>query len=225
MKIKRIILFIFLLIYFINVDAVCDNNRFNELKSIAEKVEFKYDYNIDNKSNINFTITAMNLNQEVKPLIIKNYYTDDYREFKYNSSKQSSLTGFKEGENVKITFKAYTADDCASKTVLTKIIKLPYYNNFYNSDSCKNNRRFKYCQSELSSYSISESLFNKELNNYLNNKDNNSNNDNSNNEDNKNKNSFHIDEYIGLIIIVFVILLLIILIIIKIKQVKKRNNL
>lgn len=223
MKFRKIIIIVILLFCFIKVEASCDNNRFNELKSIAERVEFKYDYNTDNKSNPSFTITAMNLNQEVKPLIIKNYYTDDYREFKYTSTKQSSLTGFKAGESVKITFKAYTADDCAAETVLTKIIKLPYYNSFYNTDICKNNRSFKYCQSELSSYSISESLFNKELNNYLNNKDNNSNNDNSNNEDNKN--SFHIDEYIGLIIIIFIILLLIVLIIIKIKQVKKRNSL
>ncbi|MBQ6816817.1 MAG: hypothetical protein IJO27_00125, partial [Bacilli bacterium] len=149
MNYKKILFIIICISTFINVDAVCDSQRLNELKNKASKIEFIYDYTKNSNSEINFKITAVNLDEEIKTLIIKDYYMDDYREFKYNKNKQSSLSGFKSGERVKVTFKAYTTDECSGKTVYSKTVSLPYYNNYYNSSQCKQYPKFKYCENEL----------------------------------------------------------------------------
>ena len=227
MKYRMILLIASLSLFsFINVKAICSSTDLNELKKIAEKIEFTYDYTFEKKGNnevVDFKITAVNLNEQIKALIIKDYYMDDYREFKYNSSKQNSLNGFSGGEQVKVTFKAYTANECAGKTVFAKTITLPYYNQFYNSEECKQNPNFKYCESQLLNYSVTKTQFDNELVKFLNQIDNN---DNNTNDDNKNNNSkIQLDSIIGLGIIVIIVLVLISLIFIKIKQIRKKRSL
>lgn len=221
MKYRKLI-FLFIILFFIHLDVfACDANRLSELRAIAEKVDFTYEYQKIN-NDVKFTITAFNLNKEIKPLIIKDYYLDDYQEFKYNTNKQSSLSGFEPGTRVKVTFNAYTTDSCGGSTVYTKTISLPYYNQFYNSSECQQYPNFKYCQSELLTSSISSSQFASELKQFLKQEedkpitDNNSANE---------KNNNLLDEYKGLILIIFIAIILIILIIMKIKQVKKSNRL
>ena len=147
---KKIVLII-LLLFTINVYAGnCDSNEFKRLKALAEKIEFTYDYDIKKDENTgyeyaDFSVTAVNLNKDLKVMIIYDYYKDQYSEFLYNKDLKSTLNGFVSGENVKITFKAYTSNDCSNKTILTKNIKLPYYNYFYEEDFCKDNKSFKYC--------------------------------------------------------------------------------
>lgn len=199
------------------------------MKEEAKKIEFSYDYTKTEMSNssegsftvIDFKITAYNLNENIKPLIIYNYYQDDYREFKYNSSKISSLSGFSDGEKVQVTFKAYTTDECSGKTVYTKMITLPYYNTFYNSDECKENPNFKYCQDELLTSSLTYSQFLNELNEYLKPAIDEPVIDNS----NDNANKINVNEIIGLIILLILIVLALIMIILKIRKVRVKNKL
>ena len=172
---------------------------------------------------VDFKITAFNLNDRIKPLIIQNYYMDDYREFKYNLSKQSSLSGFSSGENVKITFKAYTNDECAGQTVFTKTISLPYYNMFYHSNDCLEHPDFKYCQSELLTSSVSNRQFYNELQKFLN--TNNKNDDEIIDNNNNNNTRFNVNEIIGFVIMIVMILVLIMLIVLKIKKERKKRSL
>lgn len=149
----------------INVYAKCETSELERLKVLAEKVEFTYDYKIGN--DINFSITATNLNSELKVLIIEDYYMDDYQEFKYNKNKTYTLNNFKNNEKVLVTIKGYVKNECSGETVLTKYVNLPYYNNFASSQECKLYPDFKYCATLLEN-SINKETFDSELEKYLN---------------------------------------------------------
>ena len=166
---------IFTLIININVFAEnkCTNSEMERLKKLAEKIEFKYDYEIKEEKNndddfykyAEFSIKATNLSNELKTLVVYNYYTGNYLEF--NESNKGVLKGFTEGEKVNIVIKAYTNNDCVEKTVLTKTINLPYYNELSDSEICQENPNFKYC-SILLEQKVSNDTFINELENTFN---------------------------------------------------------
>ena len=155
MKIKKYLVFLILLLFSANVYAAgekCEDAELKRLKSIAEKVEFRYEYEEINDedefgsySYANFKIVASNLNPELKVLIINNYYAGDYREFKYNDSKTFTLDGFSSGDKVSVTIKGYVGNACSGKTLSVKKVSLPYYNSFYKMNECKEDPEFKYC--------------------------------------------------------------------------------
>ncbi len=167
MKKIKYLLFIILILLTINVKAVdsCDSKELVRLKELAKKIEFDYEYKVDGE-DVEFTINATNLSKELKVLIIRNYYSGDYREFK--GEETGSLGGFMSGEKVVITIKGYVPNDCSGVTVLTKTIKLPYYNWFYDEDRCYGNEGFKYCKLLIDS-NITEEEFEKQLNKYIDN--------------------------------------------------------
>ena len=82
MRYLSLILLIFILDF--NVEAACSSSRLNELREEAKKIEFSYDYTKKQYSNtdegtyivVDFKITAYNLNENIKPLIIYNYYNN-----------------------------------------------------------------------------------------------------------------------------------------------------
>lgn len=171
---KKIVLII-LLLFTINVYAgSCDSNEFKRLKALAEKIEFTYDYDIEKTEyeegllyDIDNRITASNLNSELKVLIYEDYYKDIYKEFKYNSTGKSTLSGFNQGEKVVVTIEGYVNNECSGKTILTKTINIPYYNTFYDGDECKENKDFIYCKNEMTDNLVTRSAFNSKLNEYL----------------------------------------------------------
>ena len=142
--------------YSLNVHASCNTSEFTRLKEKAKEIQFAYSLNYDNNS---FDITATNLDKEIKVLIIRDYYLEDYREFSYNTSQEYTLSNFTPGERVTITFKGYVANECAGETVYTKTLTLPYYNSFYDSSECENYREFIYCKERLVENNISSSEF------------------------------------------------------------------
>ena len=166
---KRIFLICMMLFTF-NVYAKCDSNELNRLKELAKKVEFTYQYTGD-KNNQYFDITASNLHEDLKVLIIKDYYMDDYQEFKYNSKKTFKLSKFENDSKVKITIKAFVPNECSGETVYTKTIDLPFYNSYQNSNECLQYPDFKYCQEFLDN-SISKTTFDSALHDYIEDKEN-----------------------------------------------------
>lgn len=150
-------------------DSDCDKEENARLKELAQKVEFDYDYKLADDKAI-FSINAVNLNEELKVLIIKDYLNDDYKEFKDNSTHKATMSGFESGEKVTITIKGYVPNWCSGKTMLTKTIRLPYYNYFYDEEKCKGNEDFKYCKQLIDS-NISQSEFDKQFEAYLKNKE------------------------------------------------------
>ena len=164
MKTLKYILLVVLLILSFNVKAAeCDTKELNRLKELAKKIEFDYDYKlVDGVAE--FSINAVNLNSELKALIIKDYYNNDYREFK--GSSEATLYGFKSGERVIVTIKGFVPNGCSGVTVLTKTVKVPYYNLYYDEEKCKGNEDFKYCKLLLSN-NITEKEYNRQFEAYL----------------------------------------------------------
>ena len=164
-KIKYII-FVVLVLLSINVvaDDRCETSELTRLKELAKKVEFDYDYKLVNDAAV-FSINAVNLNKELKVMIIEDYYLNKYKEFKDNSTHMAKLENFKPGEKVTVTINAFVPNRCSGKTLLTKTIKLPYYNYYYNEEICSGNEDFKYCKL-LVDNSITESEFYNQLNQF-----------------------------------------------------------
>ena len=163
MKKIKYLLPIILLLLTLNVkaDEKCQTSEYSRLKELAQKIEFDYDYIlVDGVAN--FSIKAVNLNSDLKVIIIEDYYRDKYKEFKDNSTHIATLNGFKSGERVAVTIKAFVPNWCSGTTLLTKTVKLPYYNYFYDENECKGNEDFKYCKVLLDS-NITQDTFNKEF--------------------------------------------------------------
>ena len=167
MKKVGYLLFVLLLFLTINVNAAsdCDSKELVRLKELAKKVEFDYTYKLENNKAL-FSINAVNLNQELKVLIIENYYEGKYKEFKDNTTHTATLNNFEGGSKVNITIKAFVPNWCSGETLLTKIVKIPYYNDSYSEEKCKDHEDFKYCKL-LVDKKLSQEEFNKEFETYL----------------------------------------------------------
>ena len=71
----------------------------------------------------------------------------------------ASLDGFNEGEKVTVTINGYVNNACAGDTVLTKIINIPYYNYFSESEECGEHPDFKYCEKILPRFVDNKTIF------------------------------------------------------------------
>jgi hypothetical protein len=173
MKKIKYLLLIILVLFVVNVKAEdkCAKEELTRLKELAKKVEFDYDYGLVNDI-ANFSISVYNLNEELDVLIIEDYYMDKYQRFLDLGEHVGTLDGFKSGEKVTVTIKAFVDNKCAGETLLTKTIKLPYYNYFYDDNICVGHVDFKYCKILLDS-NITQTIFDEQYITYLENKENN----------------------------------------------------
>ena len=172
MKKLKYLLLIMVVLLSVNVQATgpeCEKEEQTRLKELAKKVEFDYDYKLVNDKAV-FSITAMNLNDDLKVLIIDDYLSFNYKQFKDDGTHKGTLSDFSSGERVVVTIKGYVANWCSGKTVLTKTVKLPYYNYYYDAEKCKGNEDFKYCKQLIES-NITEESFDNEFALYLKNKE------------------------------------------------------
>ena len=168
MKNIKYLLLIFILFISFNVNAInnCDSKEYTRLKELAKKVEFDYDYKVVD-GYADFSIHAVNLNRDLLVLIINDYFSGDYREFKGDS--EGTLSGFNSGERVVVTIKGFVPNACSGVTVYTKTVKLPYYNRFYDEELCNGNEDFKYCKVLLDN-NITQNDFTTQFDLYLKNK-------------------------------------------------------
>ena len=168
MKKVRYLLLSLLLIVTFNVKAAesdCKKEENDRLKALANKIEFDYDYKLVDEKAV-FSINAVNLNEDLKVLIINDYYNDDYKEFKDDGTHKATLSGFEPGKKITITIKGYVPNWCSGKTIMTKTIKLPYYNYYYDEEKCAGNEDFKYCK-QLIDVNLTKSEFDKQFELYL----------------------------------------------------------
>ena len=174
---KRIILVLLLLIS-INVSAdSCDRVELNRLKKEASKITYSYEFREQkNDDGIviggTFDIILDNISEEVKPMIIYSWIGMSFDEFKRDENGTAKSSDFKPegyapGESVKITVKAYVDNDCIAKDLTIKTIKLPYFNEFINSEECKTYPGFRLCKNRFSSTRITERQFKAELDKYI----------------------------------------------------------
>ena len=162
------ILCLILLLFTINVKAVekdqCEKTELKRLKEAASHLVYTYEYN-DEKNT--FDIIVDNITSEIRPLVIYSWDLLEFDEFKPNSSGTGKLSGFKPGQKVKITTKAYVNNACSAKDVAIKTMALPYRNPFYNSSECAKNPEFKLCINKLTNVNITEKTFKEEYAKYL----------------------------------------------------------
>lgn len=197
-KINFMLILLFMFPFF--VKAECNYQRKSDLSKIASNVQISYTYSVKQGEEPIFFVTVSNLTNDI-------YALDNYENtlsfsgegtFQYNS-----------GSTIKYTF--FSNDpNCMGEKVMTKYLKLPYFNPNYNTKECNENPGFKYCK--LWDYNVvSSDVFDSELKKYINEKNNTNNSSSS--EEKFNINSYII--YICIIIVSFLILIMI---------VRKRNK-
>lgn len=176
---KRIIgsIFIIVMIFMVHINVLADNkctsDEMQRLKKLASNVEVRYEYKIDDVKVGNvmykepaFSIIASNLNKDLLVMIIEDEYADKYREFKSNTGSYT-LDGFKSGDKVQITIKAFVPNACSGQVLSKTTINLPYYNLFASNELCQKYPEFKYCVEWLDK-PIERNVFNREINEYIN---------------------------------------------------------
>ena len=172
------ILYVFVMLMLllnINVKAAdtCTKEELARLKELASKVEINYDYEFKEvKQNGEilgypvFSLTATNLNSDLKVMIIENYLEQKYKEFKDGDKTSATIKNFKEGDKVNITIKAFVPNKCSGKTVGSKTIKFPYYNKYSEESTCVPYLDFKYCATFTENI-ITRDIFERELEKYI----------------------------------------------------------
>lgn len=115
------------------VSADCTDTEIVRLSNIAKNVTYSYQY--DEKTD-RFSITFTNLTNEIKLVsaMTKKEYTSD---------KEITINNFYSGS---YKFNIYAKNNkCTSDILTTRYIKMPYINDFYNSELCKGIEDYSYC--------------------------------------------------------------------------------
>lgn len=170
------VLFIIVFILMVHINVLADNKCSSEetkrLKALADLVELKYDYKINDVKVGNttykeesFSITASNLHKDLLVMIIENDAANKYKEFKNNNGSYT-MNGFKAGQRVEVTIKAFVANACSGDVLAKKTIKLPYYNIFISDERCQKYPEFKYC-SEWLDTPVERNVFNTKITEYI----------------------------------------------------------
>ena len=126
-------------------EGECSSSDAKRLKELAEKVELKYTYEVVQKDSIDgskfkamdFTIHVNNLTSELEPVIItgdKKSYV--YEEFERVDDTTAKLSNVGEGKEILVSIQVAKDNVCAGKKLITKTIKLPYYNYYYDHKIC-----------------------------------------------------------------------------------------
>ncbi len=122
----------------------CNYQRQAELSRIASNVKINYNYTVSDTSNLQFVINITNLTDDIYLL------QDGLNIISGTGEKQISVDY---GNSVK--YDIYSNDSsCKGEYLLTKYITIPTVNSFADTNLCKTNPNFKYCQ-RWGSYSIS----------------------------------------------------------------------
>lgn len=222
MKKNKILLIVCLFFVYSNVlaDDSCTTAELNRLKEAAKNVEFTHEYSVREERAIDYGPIVKVVDYNVSVLNLP----DDLRlKLSTDSNMTMPYTNFNEmvfdnGQSVSIKIVAYTANECAGKVVLTKTVKLPYFNVYSMNEACLTYPDFKYC-SQYGKYNIDDDdVFEKELEEYKK-----SLSGNGNNIEEPNDIKGFIEKY-GLFIAVGSILIIVIVIVFLIIKRKKRGS-
>ena len=150
---KKISLFIICFIGCLNVYAYevpeCTNTELNRLNELANNVNFKTSYTIDDETvndidhtvEVIYSLELVNLDKDLK---IK--YKANNGSIKDLNANTTKINNLGDG-NITIYIYSYTTNLCTDRLLKTKTIKLPSYNEYYyfNKDKCEAHPEFKYC--------------------------------------------------------------------------------
>ena len=155
---RKYILFIVLLFIAVpnvKADPVCNNAKLSNSRDLAQNITYDYNYNDDSRR---FVVNLVNIDPSF-------YLVNENTNETYNYAEEIVMSNLVAGTSYKIG--VYTNDVyCLNQKLYTIYINLPYYNVFYNTSDCKENREFKYCKKFLKTY-LTKETFEKELDKYL----------------------------------------------------------
>ena len=127
MKKKIFVILISIFVMISSVNATCDDNERNRLKSLSKDITYETSYSISTKT---FTIKFYN----VFPGLIIGINDGTIKGGDNNDSYSVTIDNIKEGEH--LTADIYDSIGCNEK-LNTLFITLPYYNNFYGTQKCE----------------------------------------------------------------------------------------
>lgn len=130
---------IFLLLFIIipfKVNAECSEEEKIRISKLANNITSSIEYNEETNS---FTVTFLNL---TGGFLIE----DDNTKLNYQSDFELNINDLKSGNH---KFNIYDISGCYQNEVLTKNIKIPFYNQYYNSKECNDFQEYTYCSKWL----------------------------------------------------------------------------
>lgn len=141
-----------------SVNAECDYQRKAELSRIASNVQFSYNYDENN----NFTVNITNLTDDI--YIKYEDYATLYDQFIQGSNEFQMVIP----SGLTMKYSIYSKDSfCPDEFIMDKFVSTPKYNLYSESEECKKNPEFKYCQRWMDT-TIDQTKFNTELSKYVN---------------------------------------------------------
>ena len=162
MKRIRYLMFVMLCAFLspLVIKAQCTDQRMAELNKIAGNVQVGYSYKLDEQGLPSLMLHVTNVTNDIF-IINENYDVIENSGVLEYTIGDIPLTG------MKIEIEIYSNDDlCKGEKLLTKYVNLPYLNDAFNSDTCKEHSDFKYC-GLWSEEAVNTDMFNSELNDYL----------------------------------------------------------
>lgn len=158
----KIILFVISFLFSINNLSAntCDYVEMARLKSVASNLDitYTYTYNAD-LDDVKFKINIENIKENI---IIKDVAKGTM--YTFNGNTNLELSGY--DDNKKYQFDIYTdTTECSNKTLLTRYIYLPKYNQYYNDDVCGSVSDYYMCQMWYQ-HELSKEEFYSKLNEY-----------------------------------------------------------
>lgn len=170
---KKLILFIFLLILTVNVNATCNSTELKRLKTLANKVEYNYIPTLKKERNeltgeetekniATYKLEFLNLDPDLKVR-----YKIDNMNFLYDL-EGTAIEDLLVGDKITAYIYSYTVDpDCTEQQLRKISVTLPHYNSFSERKECKEYPKFSYCKQYLDKIvTITEDEFEELLDGY-----------------------------------------------------------
>lgn len=156
---KKLILFLFVfLIFSIKVNAQCTSEELNSLMKEVSQVTVNYTYN--EKTN-KFKIDVEGLSSNIY-ISIANKGT-----LIWNMDNKITMDGFNPGETYVLEFVSGITSSCYFKTLTSKSITLPFFNQYYKDELCKNYENYDLCKKFVYYRVNSYEEFKLRLNSYI----------------------------------------------------------
>lgn len=154
---KKVILFLLLLMPVLIKADTCDYAKHNEYDVLSSNI--KYEVKLNKETN-KYTVTLYNIYKDI-------YITYNSKIYNKNSKNEIVISNISAGQELKIKVHS-PSDDCV-KELRTINIQTNHYNYFYNDERCKKYRDvLNICKYEYLSYPVTESLLSTAIKNYEN---------------------------------------------------------
>lgn len=139
-------------------NAECSYERQAELSKIASNVQFSYTYEVV-EGTPQFNVNIINLTNDIYV-----QYTNDMFRPIISGVGEKTIAGT---NGSTMNFAIYSNDNnCRGEKIITKYLNIPKFNDLSNTDECKKNPNFKYCQVWTDNESITTEQFKTTLEEY-----------------------------------------------------------